>query len=64
MTSTNKRYASLSELCEYLGCGRNSALKIGLKAGAKIILAPKFIRYDLQVIDEYMDRLKEGGVNG
>lgn len=58
------RYTDIKGLCKYAGCGMSQARKIGVLSGAAIRLGTRFTRYDLQVIDEYLQtegRKKQNG---
>lgn len=53
-----ERYASVTELMEYISTGRNKAMQIGKDSGALIKLGRRAV-YDLRVIDAYMEKLRK-----
>ena len=58
------RYTDIKGLCKYAGCGVSQARKIGILSGAAIRLGTRFTRYDLTLIDEYMNREGRKGRKG
>lgn len=48
------------ELRMTLGCGRGSAVKIGLAANARIVVSPKRILWNSKRIQDYLDSISEG----
>lgn len=55
--NTERRYISTNELCPYLGCGTNTAYKVGKAAGAFIKLGRRTV-FDIRAIDAYMNNLR------
>lgn len=49
-------YREINGLMEYLCCGRNKAMQIGIDSGAKKKIGRRVI-YDLRKIDAYMETL-------
>ena len=49
-------YREIKGLMEYLCCGRNKAMQIGIDSGAKKKIGRRVI-YDLRKIDAYMETL-------
>lgn len=55
-------YREIKGLMEYLCCGRNKAMQIGIESGAKKKIGRRVI-YDLRKIDAYMETLDCNEVN-
>lgn len=53
-----ERYVDINGLMEYVSLGRNKALELGEKSGAKIKFERRAI-YNLRVIDEYIEDLRQ-----
>ena len=53
---TGSPYREIKGLMEYLCCGRNKAMQIGIDSGAKKKMGRRVI-YDLRKIDAYMETL-------
>lgn len=53
-----KNYISEKEGCAKFKCSRNTFRKIADKAGATIHVSSRTVRYDVEILDAYMDSLR------
>lgn len=53
---SGKRLVGIKEYMEYLGIGKNSAIRFGEDIGAKILIGSRSL-YDLKKTDEYLDSI-------
>ena len=53
-----KNYISEKEGCTKFKCSRNTFRKIADKAGATIHVSSRTVRYDVEILDAYMDSLR------
>lgn len=53
-----KKSANTTTLMKILDCGRSSAIKIGINAGARICIGRKHL-WNLKLIQKYLDDISE-----
>lgn len=47
------------KLCELLNCGRPTAVRIGIEAGARIAIGERKILWNLNLIQRYLDDIAQ-----
>lgn len=55
-TSTSGRMVDISEFMQYVGLGKNNAMKFGEEIGCKVNIGRRVL-YDLRKADQYFDSL-------
>lgn len=50
---------STKQLMELLNCGRPTAVKVGIEAGAKIVIGERKILWNLRAIQRYLDTVAQ-----
>lgn len=51
--------ANTKKLCELLNCGKPTAVRIGVEAGAKIVVGERKILWNLNLIQRYLDDIAQ-----
>lgn len=50
---------STKQLMELLNCGKPTAVKVGVEAGAKIVVGERKILWNLNLIRQYLDSMAQ-----
>lgn len=50
---------STRQLMERLNCGRPTAVRIGIQAGAKVVVGERKILWNLNLIQRYLDNIAQ-----
>lgn len=50
---------STKRLMELLNCGRPTAVRIGIEAGAKIVVGERKILWNVRAIERYLDNMAQ-----